>query len=91
MSNFNRESAIALARKRIDQLAEALGDQFEILPDSPKEIRQGWLFFFNTADFVRTQNPTSALAGNGPILITRNGAIHELPSALPWEEAVKHI
>jgi len=91
MPSLNRESAIALARKRIDQLAQAVGDQFEILSDSTKEIEQGWVFFFNTADFVRTRNPASALAGNGPILVTREGVIHELPSAIPWEDAVKRV
>lgn len=91
MPSLNRESAIALARQRIDQFAQAAGDQFEILSDSTREIEQGWVFFFNTADFVRTRNPASALAGNGPLLVTREGVIHELPSAIPWDDAVKQI
>jgi Immunity protein 35 len=91
MPSLNRESAIALARQRIDQLAQAAGDQFEILSDSTREIEQGWVFFFNTADFVRTRNPSSALAGNGPLLVTREGVIHELPSAIPWEGAVRQL
>lgn len=88
---LNRESAILLACKRISQLAEAAGDEFEMLADSTKEVDQGWVFFFNTVDFVRTGNPLFALAGNGPILVTRAGVIHELPSAIPWEEAVRQI
>ncbi|MBL0419250.1 hypothetical protein JI739_02710 [Ramlibacter sp. AW1] len=91
MHSLNRESAIALARKRINSLADAVGDQFEILPDSTREIDQGWVIFFNTADFVRTQNPASALAGNNPILVTHDGVIHELPSAIPWEQAVRSL
>ena len=89
MSSLNRESAILLARERIDRLARDAGDQFELLSDSTKEIEQGWVFFFNTAYFVRTGNPASVLAGNGPILVTREGVIHELPSAIPWQEAAK--
>lgn len=91
MSGLNRDSALALARERIDQLAQAVGDEFEILSDSTREIEQGWVFFFNTADYVRTRNPTAALAGNGPLLITRAGVIHELPSAIPWEDAVRQL
>jgi hypothetical protein len=91
MPNINRESAITLARDKIDQLAQTAGDQFEILPDSTMDIQQGWVFFFNTADFVRTGAPASALAGNGPILITREGTVVELPSAIPWEDAVRQI
>lgn len=91
MPSLNRESATALARDKIGQIALTVGDQLEILSDSTKEIEQGWVFFFNTADFVRTGDPASALAGNGPILITREGAILELPSATPWEDAVRQI
>lgn len=91
MPCVNHEFAFALARQRIDQLALAANDQFEILSDATREIEQGWVFFFNTADFVRTRNPTSALAGNGPLFITREGVIHELPSAIPWEDAVRQL
>lgn len=91
MPSINRETAIALARERVAQLARDAGDQFEILFDSTKEIEQGWVFFFNTVEFMRTRNPMSALAGNGPILVTREGVVHELPSAIPWEDAVKQI
>lgn len=85
------ESAAALARTRIDELAQAVGDQFELLVDHTQETDAGWVFFFNTADFVRTRNPVSALAGNGPILVTRDGVVHELPSAIPWEAAVQQV
>lgn len=91
ISNLDFESAVVLARSRIDQLAQIVGDQFEILPDQTKEIEQGWVFFFNTADFVRTRNAMFALAGNGPILVTREGGIYELPSAIPWEDAARKI
>ena len=91
MHSLKRETAISLARERIDQLAQAAGDEFEILSDATREIEQGWLFFFNTMDFVKTRNPLSALAGNGPILVTREGVVHELPSAIPWEDAAKQI
>lgn len=91
MPTLNRDSASTLARERIDRLAQAVGEEFEILWDATREIEQGWVFFFNTADYVRTRNPTAALAGNGPLLITREGVIHELPSAIPWEDAVRQV
>jgi len=91
MPSLNLESALSLARERVDRFAQEAGYPCEILLNSTKEIGQGWVFFYNTTDFVRTRNPSSALAGNGPILVTREGAIHELPSAIPWEDAVKRI
>lgn len=91
MPAVNRESATMIARERIDQLARAVGDQFELLPASIREVEQGWVFFFNTADFVRTGNLMYALGGNGPLLVTHEGVLHELPSAIPWEDALKDM
>ena len=89
MPNLDFESAVMLARSRVNQLAQAVGDQFDLLLDQTREVEQGWVFFFNTADFVRTRNRMSALAGNGPILVTREGVLYQLPSAIPWEDAVR--
>ncbi len=91
MPSLSFQAAAVLARARVELLAQAVGDQFELLSDLTKETEKGWVFFFNTVEFVRTRNPASALAGNGPILVTREGVVHELPSAIPWEVAVRHI
>jgi len=89
--SFDLEGAYVLARKRVEYLAQAAGDEFEILRELTVEVRQGWIFFYNTADFVRTNNFSSSLAGNGPILVTHLGVVHELPSEVPWEDAVQKI
>jgi len=91
MPSLSFQAAAVLARARVELLAQAVGDQFELLSDLTKETEKGWVFFFNTVEFVRTRNPASARAGNGPILVTREGVVHELPSAIPWEVAVRHI
>jgi hypothetical protein len=91
MSRLDLASATGLAHAKIDQLASSVGDQFELVLEQTKEIEQGWIFFYNTADFIRTRNPIYTLAGNGPILVTRTGIVHVLPSATPWEDAVKQI
>ncbi len=91
MHSLDIESAEAIARQRVDQLAKAVGDRFEILSSRTQVVDAGWVFFFNTSDFVRTGDIASALAGNGPIFVSRDGSIHELPSAIPWEEALLQI
>lgn len=91
MATIDAGTAMDLARETIAQLALSVGDQFEILPDDTKEVEQGWVFFFNTADFVRTRNPMYALAGNGPVLVSREGEVRQLPTAIPWEDALKKI
>lgn len=91
MSNLNREEATALAQNRIEHLGRSVGDRFELMSDLTKEVDQGWVFFFNTAEYVSTRNPLTALAGNGPILVTRRAEVFQLSSAIPWEIAVKNL
>ena len=87
--DFIAARAIAVAYAR--ELAVAVGDEFEILEGSTIEDPKGWLFFYNSADFVRTRSPTDSLAGNGPILVLLDGAVLELPSAVPWDVALKNV
>jgi hypothetical protein len=88
MSSINDSSALKLAEAKVHELGAACGDEFEILYEETQEIEQGWVFFYNAADYVRTRNPLSALAGNGPLLVLRDGRIAVLPTSVPWQEAV---
>jgi Immunity protein 35 len=91
MHRLDVGSAEVIARERVNKLAEAAGDQFEILSELTRAVDVGWVFFFNTSDFVRTRETSCAVAGNGPILIAHDGTTYELPSAIPWEQAVLQL
>jgi hypothetical protein len=88
---IDKVSAMAIARTVVGELANSVHDSFEIIPEATKDINEGWLFFYNTVDFVRTQNPIDSLAGNGPILVRRNGQVHHIPSSVPLEIALKNL
>jgi hypothetical protein len=85
---INFDTAKSLARRRIDEISMEIGVEVELMVDRTQEIEQGWVFFYNSAEFLRTKDPSWKLAGNGPLLITRLGMIQELPSHVPWEDAV---
>jgi hypothetical protein len=37
----------------------------------------GWVFFYNTAEFVQTRNARHALFGNAPLIVDRaDGSVH---------------
>jgi hypothetical protein len=91
MYTINAATAMNLALELIAKMALSTNDQFEILVDETKEVEQGWVFFFNTADFIRTRNPVYALAGNGPIFVSHEGKVQELPTAIPWEDSLKQL
>ncbi|WP_167761489.1 YrhB domain-containing protein [Duganella callida] len=87
MDTISRDAAVQIATAKVHELADAAGDDFA-LTHEVREIEQGWVFFFNSADFVRTGDYLTALAGNGPLMVLRNGTVIMLPSVEPWEEVI---
>ena len=81
------DQARAIAEKTVRAIADAANDEFDIADN--ETIDEGWLFFYNSKDFIETGNPISALAGNGPIFVDRKGAVKVLPSAISWQVALR--
>ena len=81
------DQAKAIAERRVRAIADAVNDEFDIVDN--ETIDEGWLFYYNSKDFIETGNFRSALAGNGPIFVDRSGAVKVLPSAIPWQVAVR--
>jgi hypothetical protein len=91
MDSLNYRAALRIAQAKVTELAVAEGEQFEVLAGETLEIEQGWVFFYNSADYVRTGDPVQALAGNGPVLVLRNGQTAVLPSAISWQDEVSKM
>lgn len=84
------EEAFALAEAEVAKIGMACGEDL-MLSGQKVEIDEGWVFFFNTREFVETGNLSSQLAGNGPLFIDRDGRIHGLPTSVPWEVALQKL
>lgn len=91
MNNVDAVRARALAEAKVYGMGNAMGEVFAISHASTQTVDKGWVFFYNTEEFLKTGNPLSALAGNGPLLVLRNGQVKVLPTSLPWQEAVQNI
>jgi Immunity protein 35 len=91
MSQMTRELAFSLAKSRIDEIAASVGDEFEILVEKTVDAESGWVFFYNSKEFIETRNPIASLAGNGPIFVKLDGTVHDLPSSTTWEVAMQNI
>jgi hypothetical protein len=54
------------------------------------EVRRekfGWLFFFQSKEYVETGDPSEMLAGNAPFLVDMaDGSVHSFGTAYPIEE-----
>jgi hypothetical protein len=55
------------------------------------ELPYGWVVFWNSRAYVETRNPTARLAGNGPLVVLRNGDVHRLGTAFPLEWMLRDL
>ncbi|WP_332746152.1 YrhB domain-containing protein [Hydrogenophaga sp.] len=88
---ITRNEATALVQSTVNQLASAAGDVFLIQPEFTVEVANGWVFFYNSEEFVRTGEPSAALAGNGPIFVTLEGKVHALATHTSWEKQLASL
>lgn len=88
---MHESEAAKIASHRLTSIAAEVGDVLELLPDQTISAPDGWIFFYNTQAFARSGNPLDGLAGNGPLYVTRWGVLHELGTALPWQEAIEAL
>lgn len=81
------DQAKIIAEKTVRGIADAANDEFDIVDN--ETIDEGWLFIYNSKEFIETGNWRSSLAGNGPIFVDRNGAVKVLPSGIAWQIAIR--
>ena len=77
------------AELRLAQLAQECGDEFALLPE-PYETERTFAFFYQMVDYLRTGDPTQALAGNGPIMVSKlTGTVEVSGTATPVETSIR--
>jgi hypothetical protein len=81
------DQAKVIAEKTVRAVADEANDEFRIVGN--ETIDEGWLFFYNSKEFMETGSFSSMLVGNGPIFVDRSGAVEKLPTAIPWQVAIK--
>jgi len=83
---LNAHTARALARHQIATMAVDLGLDLVLQGDRTIESDVGWVFFYDSREFVETGDRAKALIGNAPLLVDRRtGATHLLGTELPVE------
>jgi hypothetical protein len=83
------DQAKVIAEGTLRAIADATNDEFGIVGN--EIIDEGWLFFYNSKDFIETGSFSSMLVGNGPIFVDRSGVVKTLPTAIPWQVGVKSL
>jgi len=79
-----REEAQRLVEARL--ASDAQGEDLAVIESSTMERPFGWVFFYNTREYLQTGNASAALAGNSPYIVNRfTGALVPVGSAHPVE------
>lgn len=59
------------------------------LEEETMEFEFGWVFFYQTKEFIETKNILHALGGNAPIIINKHdGGMHFTGTAYPVEKYI---
>ena len=62
------------------------------MDDRTLERDFGWVFFWNSREFVETGDTRSALLGNAPFIVDKdNGTLHVTGTDRPTEEYVREF
>lgn len=85
------ERAHFLARQHVDAASKAAGAKCMVIDDMTVAIPEGWVLFYDSAEYLRTRNLIAALAGNSPLFVRTTGRVHILPTYSSWEEGVKSV
>lgn len=68
---INEKQAQLIAQEFIMQIESKSFYKLALLPDNTIEFDLGWFFFYQSKEFVDTQNIMYALGGNAPIIVNR--------------------
>lgn len=81
----------SLADQCLARIAQQCGEEL-VLMARPFETPATLAYTYQTSDFVATGEFTHALAGNGPILVSKvTGAVEVVGTALPVEDYIREF
>jgi hypothetical protein len=76
MINIERAKEIAL--KKVSDIEKKSNVKLALLEDETIEFKYGWIFFYQSEEYVTTGNLNSLVGGNAPILIDKSDeSVHE--------------
>lgn len=88
---LSNEDCRALAEQCLARIAQQCGEKLLLLAPLA-ETSATFAYTYQTSDFAETGNLMHALAGNGPILVSKaNGAVMVAGTGLPIEEYIREF
>ncbi len=86
MKEIGFEGAVAIAMAKLEELC--VGVPLQLLQDEVLEKANGWVFFYQSSDYLQTGQFNLQLVGNAPIYVRRDGYLSLLPTHSPLEQSI---
>jgi hypothetical protein len=93
MPMIDKATARDLVEAELKRLNQGNPDvEFVIVDDRTLEYDFGWVFFWNSRQFVETGDIRHALLGNAPLIVDKDdGTLHVTGTGRPTEEYVREF
>ena len=80
--------AKVIANEYLENLQKTIGEPIEITKIQEESF--GWVFFYQSQDYLKTGSISSILAGNSPFIVDkRDGTVHVLGTSEPADFYIK--
>lgn len=66
---LTKDEAVAYAKKHLVDIEKECGIKLAFAENSPVEVKYGYAFAYNSAQFLASHNFRDALVGNAPFLV----------------------
>jgi len=89
LTTLTRQDGDRLALSYLAELEQKVGQSLELLQADTLEQAFGWVYFYNSSEYLKTGDFRRMLAGNAPFFVNKNsGEIFVTGTAKPIEEYI---
>jgi hypothetical protein len=86
---MTKDQARQLVEKYVEGVAQDADVQFGIDDEQTMETSFGWVFFYNTVEYLATKDPLTMAVGNAPLIVDEeSGRLQEMGTAHPIEHYI---
>ncbi len=88
---MDRDAARDIAEQKLGTIYEQGGETLAIDDAATREEDIGWVFYYQTKQYLERRDPDQQLIGNAPIVVDRDGNIYETGTGQPIEHYLDEI
>lgn len=89
---ITRWEARSIAIHHLEEKEKMIGVKLILDEDETLEKDFGWVFFYNSKDYVENDDFSSMMVGHGPFIVCRgDGVIHQTGTAKSVEEYIEEF